>query len=65
LFDESLNLFHKIPWKIVESWNVMIVGYAHNGHGQEALNIFEQMQVEGMNINVKTFSISLHGPTVL
>lgn len=31
------------------SWNAMIVGYAQNGHGLEAINLFKEMLLAGEN----------------
>eukprot|EP01018_Ginkgo_biloba_P005712 Gb_21247 [translate_table: standard] len=53
--DEALKLFGGIPQLNVVSWNAMIAGYAQNGHGEEALNLFRQLQLAGLNPNSKTF----------
>eukprot|EP01018_Ginkgo_biloba_P030400 Gb_19693 [translate_table: standard] len=38
------QVFDKMPQKNVVSWNAIIAGYVHNGHADEALNIFNQTQ---------------------
>ena len=43
--EDKYKVFDKIPrWNVV-SWNAMIMGHAIHGHGKEALNLFEQMQL--------------------
>eukprot|EP01018_Ginkgo_biloba_P002101 Gb_06088 [translate_table: standard] len=61
-------VFDKIPQPNVVSWNSMIVGYAMNGCGKEALKLFERMQHFGTNPNHITFlcvlSACCHGGLV-
>ncbi|KAH9295945.1 hypothetical protein KI387_039533, partial [Taxus chinensis] len=40
--------FNKLLERDGVSWNAMIVGYAQNGYGKEALEVFEQMLKESM-----------------
>eukprot|EP01018_Ginkgo_biloba_P034994 Gb_38301 [translate_table: standard] len=40
------QLFVKTSKRNVVSWSTMIAGYALNGHAEEALTLFNQMQVE-------------------
>lgn len=54
--DEVLKLFKEIPQSDVVSWNSMIVGFSQSGHGLEALEIFQQMQLAGAKSDSKTFS---------
>eukprot|EP01018_Ginkgo_biloba_P018936 Gb_33117 [translate_table: standard] len=51
----ACRLFHKMPERDIVSWNTMIVGYAQNGCGREALQLFEEMLVTGMKPNHVTF----------
>ncbi|XP_011626240.1 pentatricopeptide repeat-containing protein At5g66520-like [Amborella trichopoda] len=51
----ALKLFRKIPRKDVGSWNAMISGLAMHGHGQEAIELFHEMQVAGFRPNDITF----------
>ncbi|XP_057820377.2 pentatricopeptide repeat-containing protein At3g12770 [Cryptomeria japonica] len=46
--DFARQIFDKMPQRDVVSWNSMIVGYAQNGNGHEALRIFSQMRNCGM-----------------
>eukprot|EP01018_Ginkgo_biloba_P030615 Gb_17428 [translate_table: standard] len=48
------QLFDKIPKKDVVSWSEMIAGYAQNGHADEALALFRQMQLAGVKPNQVT-----------
>ncbi|KAL5982714.1 hypothetical protein ACLOJK_016790 [Asimina triloba] len=48
LFDE-MRKFNEIPW------NSMLMGYAANGYGEEALNLFEDMRNAGVKPNDITF----------
>eukprot|EP01018_Ginkgo_biloba_P002781 Gb_22740 [translate_table: standard] len=49
--EKARNLFDKMHERDVISWTVMISGYAMHGRGKEALKLFEQMQLSGMNPN--------------
>lgn len=42
------QLFDKFSNKTLVSWNVMISGYAHQGHTQAASTLFSQMQQQGL-----------------
>eukprot|EP01018_Ginkgo_biloba_P019942 Gb_25604 [translate_table: standard] len=46
--DDAYLLFFEMPERDVVSWNAMITGYAQQGHGEEALQFFQQMQREDM-----------------
>lgn len=53
---EDGNLvFRRTPNKDVVSWNAMISGLSHNGQGDEALELFEEMLVEGSEPDEVTF----------
>eukprot|EP01018_Ginkgo_biloba_P011243 Gb_34299 [translate_table: standard] len=43
--DFARQLFDKMSRRSVVSWNAMIAGYAQNGHANEALKLFHQMQL--------------------
>eukprot|EP01018_Ginkgo_biloba_P030203 Gb_04430 [translate_table: standard] len=40
------HVFDKMSKRNVVSWNVMIAGYAMHGHGEDALILYHQMEVE-------------------
>ncbi|XP_057848841.1 pentatricopeptide repeat-containing protein At3g12770 [Cryptomeria japonica] len=42
------QMFESMPTRNVVSWNAMIAGYTHNGHANEALIIFHQLQLVGI-----------------
>eukprot|EP01018_Ginkgo_biloba_P019015 Gb_21714 [translate_table: standard] len=55
-FDDALKLSQKMPQQNVVSWSMMIAGYAQSGHSNEALKLFRQMQLAGVNPNSVTFA---------
>eukprot|EP01018_Ginkgo_biloba_P020815 Gb_00204 [translate_table: standard] len=48
------HLFDEMPEKQVSSWNAMIAGYAQNGHADEALMLFNKMQLTDTKPDVVT-----------
>ncbi|OIV98715.1 hypothetical protein TanjilG_24886 [Lupinus angustifolius] len=44
-------VFEEMPEKEISSWNALLNGYAVNGHGNEALEVFEEMIREGFKPN--------------
>eukprot|EP01018_Ginkgo_biloba_P024552 Gb_02603 [translate_table: standard] len=53
--DNACQAFNSILERDGVSWNAMIVGYAQNGHGKEALELFQQMLQAGMMPDHITF----------
>ncbi|KAG8633580.1 hypothetical protein MANES_18G119040v8 [Manihot esculenta] len=45
-------LFDKMPERDAVSWNAMISGYASKGMWKEAFELFEQMQIAGVELNI-------------
>ncbi|KAL3584241.1 hypothetical protein D5086_015302 [Populus alba] len=45
--EEGLRVFENMVEKDHVSWNTMIVGYAQNGYGMEALELFQKMLESG------------------
>ncbi|KAL5703708.1 hypothetical protein ACHQM5_022230 [Ranunculus cassubicifolius] len=43
-FEEATRLFKHMPVRNLITWNVMIAGYAHKGHGQKSIHLFQKMQ---------------------
>ncbi|XP_074556166.1 pentatricopeptide repeat-containing protein At5g13270, chloroplastic isoform X2 [Curcuma longa] len=62
-FDDAYRVFHKMSNKMLSSWNIMISGFVHNGHLQEALDLFLKMKDEGFDPDMKIFACLLHGCT--
>eukprot|EP01018_Ginkgo_biloba_P026037 Gb_14324 [translate_table: standard] len=51
----SRQVFDKMPWRNVVSWNAMITGYGLHGMGEDALTLFMQMQQTGTKPTYITF----------
>ncbi|KAH7438788.1 hypothetical protein KP509_04G031200 [Ceratopteris richardii] len=56
---EAQRVFDELAPRDVISWSALISGYAQHGHGNEALNCFEQMQLEGLSPDAVTFACIL------
>ncbi|XP_021827735.1 pentatricopeptide repeat-containing protein At3g02330, mitochondrial isoform X4 [Prunus avium] len=52
---DSYLMFKKAPKRDAVTWNAMISGYANFGLGEDALRIFENMQLENVKPNHSTF----------
>lgn len=48
---EAFQVFDSMPERNLVSWKAMIVGYARNGHCQEALKLMYRMQAEGFQVD--------------
>lgn len=48
-------LFYRMPNRNVITWSALIAGYAQHGHGWEALQLYLEMQNEGIVPNQVTF----------
>eukprot|EP01018_Ginkgo_biloba_P039683 Gb_40047 [translate_table: standard] len=46
--DFARHVFDKMSKRNAISWTAIVAGYVQNGHGEEALRLFYQMQKEGM-----------------
>eukprot|EP01018_Ginkgo_biloba_P028364 Gb_34248 [translate_table: standard] len=53
--ESARQVFDEMPTRDIVLWNVMIVGYAQNGSGKLALELFEQMLLEGVKPDHITF----------
>lgn len=53
--DAARKVFDNLPSKNLISWNTMLVGYAQNGFGREALEVYDMMQISGVKPNDVTF----------
>lgn len=52
---DSVLMFEKSSKRDFVTWNAMVCAYAHHGYGNEALQIFEKMQLEKVLPNHATF----------
>ncbi|OAY81586.1 Pentatricopeptide repeat-containing protein [Ananas comosus] len=52
---DALLLFQKIPRKSSGPWNAIIAGHGVHGDGEEALEIFSLMEIEGVKPDHVTF----------
>ena len=54
-------LFDKMPEKNLVTWNTIIAGYYQNGHGEEAIRLFLQMESSGLIPNVTSWNSMIYG----
>ncbi|CAM6058325.1 unnamed protein product [Sphagnum tenellum] len=52
---DAWSVFNKMPLRNVVTWNAMVLGHVKCGQGQKALELFQQMQQEGVRPNSVTF----------
>ncbi|XP_002523172.3 putative pentatricopeptide repeat-containing protein At3g15930 [Ricinus communis] len=57
--EEALVTFYKMEYKDVFTWTAVIEGLANNGYGNVALNLFKQMEEQGIQPNEATFVSAL------
>ena len=53
--EEAEHLFSSLRIKDIVSWNVLIAGYTEHEQGQEAMECFEMMHLEGDQHNAIAF----------
>lgn len=49
--EDSLLVFDKLSERNIVTWNAVICGYAQNGRGEEAIEFFERMRINGIRPN--------------
>lgn len=59
--EDARLVFFKLPERDTVTWSAMVAGYAQHGHGQEALEVFQQMQEESIEPSIITFVGILKG----
>ncbi|XP_022988717.1 pentatricopeptide repeat-containing protein At2g15690, mitochondrial-like isoform X1 [Cucurbita maxima] len=52
---DARRVFDHMPDRNIDSWHLMIEGYAENGLGDEGLELFESMKKLGLQPNSQTF----------
>ncbi|OVA11347.1 Pentatricopeptide repeat [Macleaya cordata] len=53
--NDARGVFDRMPERNLDSWHLMINGYAANGQGDDGLQLFEQMRKLGLQPNQETF----------
>ncbi len=53
--EDALRVFNKMPSRDVVTWSALISGHVKHGQGQKALELFRQMQQEGVQPDPVTF----------
>ncbi|CAN8316165.1 unnamed protein product [Cochlearia groenlandica] len=63
--EDALRVFETMPAKNEATWNAMICAYAHHGHAQEALKLFDRMSVPPSDVTfVGVLSACVHAGLV-
>ncbi|KAM0857184.1 hypothetical protein ACQ4PT_048639 [Festuca glaucescens] len=61
--DSARSVFERQTHRDLVSWNSMISGYAQHGYSKEALDIFQQMEAAGIEMDGVTFLAVIVGCT--
>lgn len=56
---DARKVFDKLQCKNLISWTAMMTAFARNGHGHDALDLFEKMKVHGVEPDMITFLSAL------
>lgn len=56
---DARQLFDRMPQRDMNSWHLMIGGYASNGQGDDGLQMFEHMRKAGIQPDARTFVLVL------
>ncbi|XP_057856329.2 pentatricopeptide repeat-containing protein At4g39530 [Cryptomeria japonica] len=54
--EDARKMFDKMFKRDVVSWTSMVAGYVHNGMGEEALKLFQEMSFSGVKPSSETFA---------
>ena len=60
LAEKAQEVFDKLPFQNVVSWNALISGYIESGDNEWALKCFEEMQLEGLLPDIVTFVFTMN-----
>ncbi|KAH7297766.1 hypothetical protein KP509_25G011600, partial [Ceratopteris richardii] len=52
---EAQDVFNRLSFRSLVSWNTLVIGYADQGHGIDALKHFENVQLQGYFPDVVTY----------
>eukprot|EP01018_Ginkgo_biloba_P023541 Gb_13654 [translate_table: standard] len=58
---DASQVFDKMSQRDIVTWNVMIAGFAQDGNSDEALQLFNQMQVDGVKPNFISWNTLIAG----
>ncbi|KAL5548449.1 hypothetical protein UlMin_003680 [Ulmus minor] len=61
MMDEAKKVFEQMNVKDVVSWNAMVTGYSQVGRFEDAIGMFENMQMQKIKLNVVTWSAVIAG----
>ncbi|KAI5080163.1 hypothetical protein GOP47_0005642 [Adiantum capillus-veneris] len=62
---QARNALKELPCRNIISWSALIAGYSQKGHGQQALECYEQMQHEGISPDAVTYVCILKACVVI
>lgn len=62
---DSEHVFDNLPHKDVTLWNAMLTAYVHRGQADKALQLYGQMQEEGVSADDRTFVSALQACSLL
>ncbi|KVI12310.1 putative pentatricopeptide repeat-containing protein At3g25060, mitochondrial isoform X7 [Cynara cardunculus var. scolymus] len=57
------KVFDKIPKKGVDAWNAMIIAYSRNDNHREVINLYQELNLEGVRPDSSTFTVALKACT--
>ncbi|KAH7421077.1 hypothetical protein KP509_13G039400 [Ceratopteris richardii] len=56
LLEDAHEVFQEMPVRDAISWNSLMASYSQHGHSQQAQNLWEQMHLEGVPLNVVSWN---------
>ncbi|KAD6454303.1 hypothetical protein E3N88_09009 [Mikania micrantha] len=59
LFDAAYQIFTNMPYRDMGCWNAIISGFCQNGKGEKALEVLDEMKLEGIKMDSVTVSTIL------
>lgn len=59
VLDELLPIFNVIPLKSLEAWSTIIAGRVQNDKLEGGLDLFEEMQREGIGVNPSVYALGV------
>ncbi|XP_024534876.1 pentatricopeptide repeat-containing protein At1g32415, mitochondrial [Selaginella moellendorffii] len=62
--DRAEELFQEIPAPDIVAWSTMIAGYARSGRGEEALQRFRSMDLEGVRADARSFVAAVEASAI-